>query len=145
MEYIWNRTLTRAVLLAKLSNWWRRALVSVVTKNLMITLVELHDHMWRINLQEDKHHCNTPPIWALWWCGQVKTHENTPRINKKAPKGTSDSEKRDSLVWWNLILSIMFEGNQLCSSPAEYHYKVKCSGSSSCCGDVFQQQGLKEE
>ncbi len=33
--------------LAKLSNWWRRALVIVVTKNLMVTLVELHDHMWR--------------------------------------------------------------------------------------------------
>ncbi len=33
--------------LAKLSNWWRRALDSVVTKNLMVTLVELHDHMWR--------------------------------------------------------------------------------------------------
>ncbi len=32
--------------LAKLSNWWRKALVSVMTKNLMVTL-ELHDHMWR--------------------------------------------------------------------------------------------------
>ncbi len=36
-----TRILLRAGLLAKLSNWWRRALVSVVTKNLMVTLVEL--------------------------------------------------------------------------------------------------------
>ncbi len=33
--------------LAKLSNWWRRALVKVVTKNLMVTLVELHDRICR--------------------------------------------------------------------------------------------------
>ncbi len=40
-----SRALPRAGL-AKLSNWWRRALVSVETKKLMVTLVELHDHMW---------------------------------------------------------------------------------------------------
>ncbi len=33
--------------LAKLSNWWRRALVRVVTKKPMVTLVELQDHMLR--------------------------------------------------------------------------------------------------
>jgi len=33
-------------LLAKLSNWWRRVLVRVMTKKLMVTLVALyHDHM----------------------------------------------------------------------------------------------------
>ncbi len=40
---------------------------------------------------------------------------------QKAPKGPSDSEKQDYVVWWTSILSIMFEGNQLCSSPAEYN------------------------
>ncbi len=34
-----TKILLRAGLLAKLSNWWRRALVRVVTKNLMVTLV----------------------------------------------------------------------------------------------------------
>ncbi len=33
--------------LASWPNWWIRALVRVVTKNLMVTLVELHDHMCR--------------------------------------------------------------------------------------------------
>ncbi len=46
-------------------------------------------------------------------------------IYKKAPKGPSDSEKQDSLIWWTSILSIMFEGKPLCSSPAEYHPKSK--------------------
>ncbi len=27
----------------------------------------------RRNLQKDKHHCNTPPIWALWRCGQTQS------------------------------------------------------------------------
>ncbi len=31
---------------------------------------------------------------------------------KKSPTGPSDCEKQDSLVWWNLIPNIMFEGNQ---------------------------------
>ncbi len=42
-----TRILLRAGLLAKLSNSRRMALVRVVTNNLMVTLVELHDHMWR--------------------------------------------------------------------------------------------------
>ncbi len=42
-----TRTLPKAGLLAKLSNWWRRALVRGVTKNLMVTLVELHDCICR--------------------------------------------------------------------------------------------------
>ncbi len=40
-------------------------------------------------------------------------------------KGPSDSEKQDSLVRWTSITGIMFEGNQLCSIPAEYHPKSK--------------------
>ncbi len=39
-----TRTLPRAGHPAKLSNWWRRALSRLVTKNLMVTLVELDDH-----------------------------------------------------------------------------------------------------
>ncbi len=41
-----TRTLRRAGLPAKPSNWWR-ALSRLVTKNLMVTLVELHDHICR--------------------------------------------------------------------------------------------------
>ncbi len=70
--------------------------------------------------------------WALWQCGKtqsslqvrhMKTHLECAK--KKAPKGPSDCEKQDSLVWWTSIPNIMFEGNQLCSSAAEYHPKSK--------------------
>ncbi len=27
----------------------------------------------RRNLQKDKHHCNTPLIWALWQCGKAQS------------------------------------------------------------------------
>ncbi len=40
--------------MAKLNNW-RRALFRVVNKNLMVTLVELHDHMWRTNITATLH------------------------------------------------------------------------------------------
>ncbi len=52
----------------------------------------------------------------------MKTHL---QLAEKTPKGLSDSEQQDYLVWWTLIPNIMFEENQLCSSPAEYHPKSK--------------------
>ncbi len=114
--------------LAKLSNWWRRALVSVVTKNLMVTLVELHDHICRLEKptegQTSLQHCIDLCFMLVWpnsILSSVKTHEYTLGICKKAPKGPSDCEKYYSLVWWTSIPNIMFEGTQLCSSPAEYH------------------------
>ncbi len=57
----------------------------------------------RRNLQKDKHHWNTPSIWALCRCGQtqsspqwrcMKTHLE---FAKKALRGPSDSEKQDCL------------------------------------------------
>ncbi len=149
--HIWKkfgttRTLPRAGRPAKLSNWWRRALSRLVTKNLMVTLVELHDHTCRW----DKHHCNTPLIWALWQSGQtqssshwrVKTRENTLGICKTAPKGSSDSEKQDYLVWWTSNLASCLE--ESCSAHLLQSTSQKKSVliASSCCGPVFPQQGL---
>ncbi len=96
--------------LAKLSTWWRRALSRLVTKNLISGD--------RRNLQKDKHHCNTPPIWDLCWCVQtqsslqwshMKTHLKDPQT------------VRNKILWSDEPLSIMFEGNQPCSSPEEHH------------------------
>ncbi len=131
-----TRTLPRAGLLAKPSNWWRRALVRVVTKNLMVTLVELHDHL---NLQKYKHHINTPTIWALCWCGQIQSSPQWRymKTNLKFAK------QQGSLVWWTSILSIMFEG-KLSSSLAKCIPKVKCAGSSLMLWGVFQQQGPRD-
>ncbi len=63
--------------------------------------------------------------WRFPRFSSVKTHENTLRICKTEPKGPSGSKKQYYLVWWTSILSILFEGNQLCSSPAEYQPKSK--------------------
>ncbi len=127
-----TRTLPRAGRPAKLSNWWRKALSRLVTKNLMVTLVELHDHICRwekpTEEQASLQHSTDLGFMAAWpnsILSSVKMHENTLKICKIAPKGPSDYEKQDSLAWWTSILSIMFEGNQLCSSPAEYHPKSK--------------------
>ncbi len=43
-------------------------------------------------------------VWLISILSSVKTHENTLGIGKKAPKGPSDSEKRDSLGWWTSVL-----------------------------------------
>ncbi len=113
-----TRTLPRAGRPAKVSNWWRRALSRLVTKNLMVTLVELHDHICRWEKptegQTSLQHSTDLGFMAVWpnsILSSVKTHENTLGICKTAPKGPTDSEKQDYLVWWTSILSIMFEGN----------------------------------
>ncbi len=116
----------------KVPNWWRRALSRLMTKNLMVTLVELHDHICRCEKptegQTSQQHSTNLGFMTVWpnsILSLMKTHENTLGICKTAPKGPSVSEKQDYLVWWTSILSIMFEGNKLCSSPAEYHPKSK--------------------
>ncbi len=141
--------LLRADLLSKLSNWLRRALVRVGTKNLMVTLVELHDHLWRWSTIEIYKRTNTTEtLHRSGLYGGVANlnhllsedkRKHTYNLQKKEPIGPSDSEKQDYMVWWTSILSIVFEGNQHCSSPAEDHPKSKV-----CRYAVFQQQGLKD-
>ncbi len=85
------------------------------------------------------------------WQGSIlssgKTHENTLGIcnKKKAPKGPSDSEKQDYLVWWSSIPK-----HHVWRKPGTVHHmqsiipKVKCAGSSlMMCGAVYQRQGLR--
>ena len=60
--------LPRAGCQAKLSNRGRRALVREVTKNAMVTLAELQRSCMEMG-ETSTHHCNTPPIWALWQSG----------------------------------------------------------------------------
>ncbi len=56
-----TRTLPRAGRPAQ-SNWWRRGLSRLVTKNLMVTLIELHDH---VEMNED--------AWKHTWNLQNRT------------------------------------------------------------------------
>ncbi len=94
------------------------------------------------NLQKDNitatlHDLGFMAVWPNSILSSVNTHENTHGICKKQPKGPSDSEKQDYLVWWTSILSIMFEGTSSAHRLQSTIPKVKCAGSSSCCGAVF--------
>ncbi len=132
MEEVWNnQDSPRAGLLAKLRNWWRRALSRLVTKNPMVTLVELHDHICRWEKptegQTSLQHPTDLVFMAVWpnsIHSSVKTHENTLGIckKKKASKLCSDYEKQDSLVWWTSILSIILKKEALlvtCRVPSQ--------------------------
>ncbi len=74
----------------------------------MVTLVELHDHICRwekptegqTSLQHSTKLCFMA-VWPNSILSSVKTHENTLGICQKAPKGPSDCEEQDSLVWWS--------------------------------------------
>ena len=59
-----TKTLPRAGRLAKLSNWGRRTLFRVVTKNPMVTLEFLCGD--GRTFQKENHLCSTPPIRPLW-------------------------------------------------------------------------------
>ncbi len=67
-------------------------MVRVVNKNLMITLVEIHDHMWRYDKstgQTSLQHSTDLGFMAVWpnsILSSVKTKENTLGIYKNAPK-----------------------------------------------------------
>ncbi len=56
--------------LASWPNWWIRALVRVVTKNLMVILIELHDHMCRQEKptegQTPLHHSTDLAFMTVW-------------------------------------------------------------------------------
>lgn len=66
MEEVWNIQFSYlSCPSGQLSNQWRKGLVRAVTKKLIV--VERHDRVWQYN----KHHCNTPPVWAYWQSGQT--------------------------------------------------------------------------
>ena len=95
MEEVWNSQISSQSWLPGLTEQLlEKGLTREVTKNLMVTLAELQKS-YGGNLQKDNHHCNTPPIWALWQSGQTeastqwKTHESLLGVCKKAPKGLS--------------------------------------------------------
>jgi len=64
---------------SKLSNRLRRALVRVMTKKLMVTLVELHDQKGETSLQHSTD-LGFMPEWPNSSHSSVKTHENPPGI-----------------------------------------------------------------
>ncbi len=90
----------------------------------------------RRNLQKDKHNGNTPPIWALWWCGQtqsspqwrhMKTHMECAEKHLKDPQTV-----RKKILWSD---EPQFQASCLKETSSAHHLqstnpKVKCAGSS---------------
>ncbi len=140
-----TRTLTRAGCPAKLSNWWRRALSRLVTKNLMVhsswapwSYMQMGETYRSTNITATLHRSGlyggVAKLNPLQW-----RHMKILGISKAAPKGPSDSEKQDSLVWWTSILSIK-------ESSSAHHLqstipKVKCAGSSLMLWGCFSAAG----
>ncbi len=123
-----------------------------MTNKLMATLVELHDHIDRRNLQKDKHHCNIPPIWALWRCGKTFS---SPRW--RAIKAHLEFAKKDPQM-----LETRFSGlidlnskHHVWSKPGTFHHlqstipKVKCAGNSlmlwGCCSAAGTEGFIRVE
>ena len=118
-------------------------MVREVNKYLMVTLAELQrSPVWRWeNLREQ------PPLLkhAVRLSGQTgvssqwKAHESPLGVCKKAPKGLSDCEKQDSLFWFGLN-SKRYVWRK--TGPSHHLPNAIPMVAASCCGGVFQQQGL---
>ncbi len=122
-------TLPRAGLLAKPSNWWRRALVRLVTKNLII--LHLHDHMeigetYRRTIITAKLHLSGLYDSILSW---VKTHENSLGICKK--KHLKNPQTTSGKIFWSD--KPQYQASCLKETSSAHHLqstipKVKCAG-----------------
>ncbi len=103
----------------------------------------------RRNLQRDKHHCNTPPIWALRRCGQtqsspqwrhMKTRLEFTKIHLKDPQTV-----RNNIIWSD---EPQFQASCLKAAGTAHHMrstipKVKCAGSSLILWGCFSEEGTE--
>ncbi len=102
---------------------------------------------WR-NLQKDKHHCNTPLIWALWRCQtqsspqwrHMKTHLEFAEKHLKDPQTL-----RNKILWSD---EPQFQASCLKETSSALHLqstipKVKCAGSSLMLWGCFSAAGTE--
>ncbi len=101
------------------------------------------------NLQKDKHHCNTPPIWALWRCGQtqsspqwrhIKTHLEFAEKRLKDPQTV-----RNKILWSD---EPQFQASCLKETSSAHllqstNPKVKCACSSLMLWGCFSAAGTE--
>ncbi len=96
----------------------------------------------RRNLQKDKHHCNTPPFWALWWCSQtqsshqwrhMKTYLEFAKQHLKDPQTL-----RNKMIWSN-------EPQGTAHHLQSAIPKLKCAGSSLKLRGCFSAAGTETQ
>ncbi len=99
------------------------------------------------NLQKDKHHCNTPPIWALWRCGQTQSSPQCRRMKTHfefAKKHLKDPQTlRNKILWSD---EPQFQASCLKGTGSAHHLqssipKVKCAGISLMLWSCFSAVG----
>ncbi len=155
MKFETIRTLSRSSLLAKLSHRRRRVLVREVIKTLMVTLVELHDLIWRWEKltegQTSLRHSTNMGLMAKWpnsSFSSVKIHG----IYKIHPNNSWLWKKKWLSGLMNLNSLFMSEGNQAllitCIIPSQRWSMVvaaSCSGggggSVAGTGEVIREDG----
>ncbi len=101
------------------------------------------------NLQKDKHHCNTPPIWALWQCDQtqsslqlrnMKTHLEFAKKHLKDPQTL-----RNKILWSD---EPQYQASCLKETSSAHLLQstipaVKCAGSSLMLWSCFSAAGTE--
>ncbi len=102
----------------------------------------------RRNLQKDKHHCNTPPIWVLWRCGQTQSslqcrHMKSLELAKKHLK--EPQTERNYIIWSD---EPQFKARSLKETSSAHHMqrtilKVKCAGCSLVLWGCFSAAGTE--
>ncbi len=105
----------------------------------------------RRNLQKDKHHCNTPSIWALWQCGKTQSSLQCRRMKthlefaKKKKHLKKPQTVRNDIIWSDepQFQASCLKESRHCSSHAEYIPKVKCAGSSLMLWSCFSVAGTE--
>ncbi len=103
----------------------------------------------RRNLQKDKHHCNTPPIWALWRCRQPQSSAQWRHM--KTHLDFAEKHLKDPQTVRNKILlsdEPQFQTSCLKETSSAHHLqstnpKVKCAGSSLMLWDCFSAAGTE--
>ncbi len=109
--------------------WWQRTWWLLYLSFIII-------YADQINLQKDKHHCNTPPIWDLCWCGQM---QSSPQWRHMKTHGICKKITYRTLRLWETRFSGLMKLNSkhhVWRKPGTAHHlqstipKVKCAGSS---------------
>ncbi len=100
----------------------------------------------RRNLQKDKHHCNTPPILALWQCGQAQSSVKTWKHTSNLQKSTLRTLRLCETIFWSD--EPQFQASCLKETNSAHHLqstipKVKCAGSSLMLWGCFSAAGTE--
>ena len=136
--------------LAKLSNWGWRPLVREVTRNPMVHLTELQSSSVEIGEPFRRTISAALQKSGLYGSSQVeatppwKAHDSSLGVWQNAPKGISDHEKQDSCLMKPRLNYLSWMPSVTSGVNLPPFLQLSMVVAASCCGDVFQWQGLRD-